>query len=962
MSYFSDLYLEVKYPVETDSSAGLRNAQIGALHAIAAHATLEPQDTSVIVMPTGSGKTTVFMLSPYILRKTKVLIVTSSAMVREQIVEEYTELRTLKNIGVFSENVQPPNVFEAVHMFSEDQSNDMFAADVVVATDRAAVSISENEIKTIFDYVIIDEAHHIPAPTWQKIICNMKHAAALLVTATPFRLDKKKIQGTHIYNYPLSKAYRDGIFGEISFVPIEEAPEKDKCIAVEAERVLNNDNLAGNDHYLMVRTNTKERAKELEALYKKVTNLNLKRIDSSMSYNVVKQTINELKTHKLQGIICVKMLGEGFDFPNLKIAAIHDPQKSLASTLQFVGRFARTNGDNIGTAKFIAMNDETLRIENRKLYTSDSIWQDMIISMSEEKINAELSNSEAIKQFSGHENAQELISLHNIRPNCHARVYRVQEFNLYSGFPDELLVGDNIYRNSDNNTVIGIAIKNDTPLWLDGNQAVNIEYNLFIVHYQAETQLLFIYSQQKTEVVYESIAKSFCKSHQKIARGEMHRVLAGFSNYEFFNTGMQNRYAEKGESYRIYSGSNTAASIDKHSGAMLSAGHAFCKVTQSGENMTIGYSSGSKLWSSTYVSIFEYISWCDLLGKKIVNSALVVKTNTNYDNLPIPREILQYSDNILFGFFNEKVYLSPPSLRINGSDEIIGELINGYIKIVGTAEDGQGINFDFVHEDKSERFTCNRDGRYVSQSNYFLCRNGKHAISLSEYFSENPLIFKDAEDTVYIGNEVFCGNVNFEMYDQSKIISFDWIGENTDVTKEFRSDKLIVEKGKKTIQENLEILLKKDNNYSHIIFDHGSGEIADYITLKSEGSIIKVELYHCKAKKGEHYNFSVEDVYEVAQQSIKSTVWVKSKAILLNKIISRITGSTVDKKMVRGDVKTLKELLKSQRLMEVTVYIVQPAISKSAPMKDAISTILSAASFYIHHTGRVKELKVMGSP
>ena len=60
----------------------------------------------------------------------------------------------------------------------------------------------------------------------------------------------------------------------------------------------------------------------------------------------------------------------------------------------------------------------------------------------------------------------------------------------------------------------------------------------------------------------------------------MNRVLAGFSNYEFFNTGMQNRYAEAGESYRIYAGSNTAASIDETTGMMLSAGHASSAISQ----------------------------------------------------------------------------------------------------------------------------------------------------------------------------------------------------------------------------------------------------------------------------------------------------------------------------------------------------------------------------------------------
>ena len=347
----------------------------------------------------------------------------------------------------------------------------------------------------------------------------MKHAASLLVTATPFRLDKKEIQGSQIYNYPLSKAYRDGIFGSISFLPIDEAADKDKLIAIEAERVLLNDRSDGYEHYLMVRTDTKDKAKGLEELYKENTSLRLRRIDSSMTFGTIQRTIKALRNKELDGIICVDMLGEGFDFPNLKIAAVHEPQKSLASTLQFIGRFARTNADNIGTAKFIAMNDEALRIENRKLYTSDAVWQDMIIEMSEEKINCDLENSKAIKQFSRPENGQDTISLHNIRPNCHARVYRVTGFNIAGVFPEELSVGENTYRSSDTNTIVGIATINNTPLWLESNQPLNTEVNLYIVHYQVETGLLFIYSQQKTELVYKfNSRKLFVYSHNKIPR------------------------------------------------------------------------------------------------------------------------------------------------------------------------------------------------------------------------------------------------------------------------------------------------------------------------------------------------------------------------------------------------------------------------------------------------------------
>lgn len=956
MSYFSELYTEIKYPIATEHSVGLRNAQIGAIHAIASHSTLEPLDAAVIVMPTGSGKTTVLMLAPYLLQKSKVLIVTPSAMVRGQIVDDYKQLKTLKAIGVFCNDVTPPIVYEAEHLFSAEQINDISDADVVIASHQVAASISESEIKLLFDYVIIDEAHHVPAPTWQKIINNMKHAASLLVTATPFRLDKKEIQGTHIYNYPLSKAYRDGIFGSISFIPIDEAPDKDILIAMEAERVLLNDRADGYDHYLMVRTDTKEKAKGLEELYKAKTSLRLKRIDSSMSFGTVHRTIKSLRGKELDGIICVDMLGEGFDFPNLKIAAIHEPQKSLASTLQFIGRFARTNAENIGTAKFIAMNDEALRIENRKLYTSDAVWQDMIIEMSEEKINCDLENSEAIKQFSRPENGQDTISLHNIRPNCHARVYRVTDFNLEGVFPEELSVGENIYRSGDTNTIVGIATTNDTPLWLESNQPLNTAVNLYIVHYQTETGLLFIYSQQKTEVIYESIADSFCESHTKIPRNEMNRVLAGFSNYEFFNTGMQNRYAEAGESYRIYAGSNTAASIDETTGMMLSAGHAFCKVNQGGTDATIGYSSGSKFWSSSYLPIPEYVSWCDTFGKKIVNGKLEVKTNTNYDRLPIPTGISKYSNNIIFCFFPENAFLSPPSLRINGTDERIGLLTDADLNVISITPDGRGVVFDFIFGDVTERFVCNTMGEYASSTNQFLCRDGVHATTLAEYFTENPLLFKAADDTVYSGHEVLKGNITFEGFDQNRVVVFDWDEPNADITKEAEG----APKGKVTIQEAIKEHLLQGEQYSHIFFDHGPGEIADFLTFRPEGSFIKVELYHCKAMKGKQYNSSVEDVYEVAQQAVKSTVWIKSKTALLTKIQARIKGSSTSA-FLRGDLKTLKALLQSQKAMETMIYIVQPAVSKETTMNEPFGKVLSAAAFYIRHTGRAKELKIIGT-
>lgn len=505
---FLEGYKNINYPKETRNEPGLRNAQIGAIHSISSFFTINESNAAIVIMPTGSGKTSVLMMAPYVLGAKKVLVVTPSRMVRGQITEDYSHLRTLKRARVFNDEIQRPNVFEMEHLFKEEDVEYIKEAQVIIATPACALSLTKNtNTNILIDLVLIDEAHHVPAKTWEQILLNMKHAKQILFTATPFRLDNKEIKGDIVYNYPLSLAYRDGIFGEVQYIPIEEFFEKDKLIAKKAEEVLLIDREKGLDHYLMVRTNSKKNAVELEKLYKEITTLKLKRIDSSMSNSVIKKSIEDLKERKLDGIICVDMLGEGFDFPNLKIAAIHEPHKSLANTLQFIGRFARTNAKNIGVAKFIAMNDSELIIENQALYTSDSVWQEMIIDMSEQKITEEESIKKYIGEYQIFNDKKSVrvneLSLHGLRLNCHAKIYKVVGFNKTAQFPEACKIEFGPYLNEKDNTVIAIGKNTMSPKWFIGENVKDVENLLYLVHFQKETNLLFIYSQIKSEIVYE---------------------------------------------------------------------------------------------------------------------------------------------------------------------------------------------------------------------------------------------------------------------------------------------------------------------------------------------------------------------------------------------------------------------------------------------------------------------------
>jgi superfamily II DNA or RNA helicase len=98
----------------------------------------------------------------------------------------------------------------------------------------------------------------------------MKHTKKVLFTATPFRMDEKEIKGEMIYNYPLSQAYKDEIFGDIKYIPEKKSEEKDKLynqlISKKAEEVYLSDQEKGYNHFLMVSAKSKAKSKSLEKL------------------------------------------------------------------------------------------------------------------------------------------------------------------------------------------------------------------------------------------------------------------------------------------------------------------------------------------------------------------------------------------------------------------------------------------------------------------------------------------------------------------------------------------------------------------------------------------------------------------------------------------------------------------------------------------------------------------------
>lgn len=960
MSYFKENYSKILYPLAHEDK-GLRKAQLGAIHSIASHFTLK-NEPAVVVMPTGSGKTAVLMMSPFVLLANRVLIITPSRLVRSQINKELKSFEKLKYLETLLADTPDPRSKEIKEKINTiAQWEELRNYDIVVGTPFSLSPMIEtipDPPQDLFDLILVDEAHHSASYSWRGIIDAFPEAKVIQFTATPFRRDNKEVKGNFIYTYPLIEAINDNIFGEIEYVAVNPEPDLDNdvLIAKKAENIYNADKDGGYEHYLVVRTDSRKRADYLSDIYRNNTNLRLEVIHSNHSYRRIEQSIEKLQNGELDGVICVNMLGEGFDFPRLKIAAIHSPHKSLEITLQFIGRFARTNADNIDKAKFIAIPTD-IEIGSTKLYYEGATWPELITNLSQTRNEREKYVREVIRKFGKPEVSSfetEDLSLYSLKPYNHLKIYQVEDdvnINNDIEFPEQF---DVIYKSysEELNCAIYIVQEQLKPKWTD-LEFFRTEYHLFLFYYEKESKLFFINASKRTNLLFLHLVKQFSESYKNLPLVKIDRVLKDIENAEFFNIGMKNRVLNnQTESYRIIAGPSAQEVIKTTDGKLYDRGHIFGKAKENDNDITIGYSSGSKVWSHKYSQIPDIIEWCKVLANKI-NSDGVVKTNSNLDILNVGEVITEFpEDDIIVGLWNEHVYKKPIDITYvneNGA-EIQGLLTDLEINIDLEQSSKNEIIFtlnneDFVFPisfriDRAEMFSTEDD------VNKITIISSEDITNIIDYLNSEPINFYTSECSRIYQNQLFryIATISF---DKNSIKTIDWISEKVEIQNEAG----IPQTGFESIHTFFEKSLQ-NGDYDIVFYDHGSHEIADFVTLKEKESVIAIELFHCKASHSGKPGDRVGDVYEVTGQCVKSLMWLTSKEQFFKKLIDRVENREAGCFII-GDKTNLIRVLDNckQKSMDVSIMLIQPGITKKR-LSDKVARILASANDYIISTSQ----------
>jgi superfamily II DNA or RNA helicase len=962
------------------SIQGLRSPQIGALYSILAHVQ-NPEDRAIVVMPTGTGKTEVMLTALVANRFAKLLVAVPSDTLRTQISEKFISLGLLRPLGLLGGEARNPivGVVNSGFRSGVDLSAFINNANVVVTT-MSILTGCDSEQKTLiqstFSHLFVDEAHHSEAPTWSHFIDGFPKDAVYLFTATPFRTDDKKLKGKFIFNFSLKNAQAQGYYKTINFIPIRlyNQQSADQEIARKAVERLRADRAAGFNHLIMARCANKKRAKEVFEYYRIHTDL-----DPIMVYTGVPglaKKIEEVKEKRHAIIICVDMLGEGFDLPELKIAAIHDPRQSLPITLQFIGRFTRTSYTALGQASFVAnIADPPIKADLDHLFAKDADWNLLLPNLSGEATAREINFRHFLEGFQHLD--ESVIPFQQIRPALSTEVYRHNSItwrpnNWREGIPrlDTFEHQFSSY-NPHESTLVIILGKISLVDWGDFDTVQNVEWDMVVVVWDLRPNVNRVYVNYSFDKFNaKKLLGAVMEGEVEIVNGmDVFKIFHEVRRLSVFNFG--GRRGRAGDiSFQSYFGRGVQDGLNLLEQGQLVKNNIFGLGYRDGDKITLGCSTRGKIWSYARGNLDELRAWCSEIGDIITDPA--INSNTVLEHTLFPSTVserpalmpisVEWHHEMLghpefrYVFFIEGVQVNLFDIELNIVEVPITDNIrfsldaNGY-SIVFELELGSRP----VGEDVMSSWQITK----VTTTPVQVSIGGNAAFDAIEFFTEfTPTIW-------FADSSYLYQNQHVKLRERLGGIPLDNIIEDTWTGVALNRESQGVEPYERdSIQYYF--IEKIRNDYEIIYDDDGKGEISDVVAINDFDHYMDIHLFHLKYARGGTIGNNIENFYQVCGQAQKSLSWkVRSGRDFFDHLFARMEktdGGRTCSRLIKGnqeDLERLQGAAKYTKEMRFHIYIGQPGFRK-AGVSPEILLLLGSTYHYLHTIGNV-DLKVYSS-
>ena len=943
-----------------DRPNSLRRPQIAALHSIIGYQSSGLSEPGIVVMPTGTGKTET-MLSWLVAQcPSRVLVVVPSTALRDQIASKFETLGILQQEGIVGPRAMRPCVGKLERRLSgEDEARAMIAAcNVLVATPNA-IHANGAPVRDVlyagFTHLLVDEAHHAPATTWTEIIRSFAGRPVLLFTATPFRRDGRTLPGRVIFRFPLREAQKEGYFSTIDFTAVLDLDDDDESLALAALKRLRADLEAGYQHVLLARVGKKSRADEVHAIYSRLAPEFVPQVlYDSIPARRRKEALEAIRTQVSRVIVCVDMLGEGFDQPTLKVGAFHDSHKSLSSMIQLIGRLARTASPvPIGTASvFVRQDPQQALSPLRFLLREDPDW-DKVLSDVTERATQHADDVSAFEASFDDAPADVPVGLLEPKMSAIAFATSATEWDPFAArrVYDESILDDLISAGADNCVAWLVIETVDDLRWGDIPSLRATNYTLVVMHLDRARGLLYIHGSDTTRK-YDDLAEAVLGHDPAPVNGyDTFRVFAKLDRLIPTNIGLLDA-RDRDKRFSMHVGSDVETALSEAERSHKANTHVAAKAIENGDRVTIAASLSGRFWSMRSApNLADWCRWCEEQGAKLRDSS--VDIHSLFRDMIIPVDVKERPPYPLLALeWPWDLYIGNGTSSKVGHDGSSFLLTDAEFRVDDYSTAGP-LKFAVV----TPVWEIPYEGDFGATGVHYrpagsvdaevVARRGV-TVPLSVWLNNHkPTLLLSGDRMITGDDRLLAPRTGIAPYPREALHDLDWAAHGVNIQVESQG----AERRPDSIQAFMARHLMQTQTFDILIDDDRSGEAADLVGVRIDHGDLLVTLVHCKYSTAATPGGRLADLYEVCGQAMRGARWRDNGAMpLLEHLDRRVqayTRRTGDTAFEVGDRATLFRVRQQapQLFPRVTTLIVQPGLSIAASTDEQLRLISGAASY-----------------
>ncbi|MBF6314066.1 DEAD/DEAH box helicase family protein [Nocardia farcinica] len=941
------------------SRPSLRRPQIGALHSIVGYQSSGLTEPGIVVMPTGTGKTETMLAWLVAQRPERVLVVVPSSALRDQIASKFETLGILQQEAIVTPGVIRPRVGRVAGRFDDEESAAAFVAacNVVVATPNAIHASAADMRRAFFSgftHLLVDEAHHAPARTWTEIIRAFGERPVLLFTATPYRRDGLTLPGRVIFRFPLREAQKEGYFSTIDFTAVLDLDDDDEALARAALSRLRRDLDAGHEHLLLARVGSKSRADEIHRLYSRLApEFAPKVIYDSLPASKRDAAIRAMRERSSRVIVCVDMLGEGFDLPTLKVGAFHDTYRSLSPMVQLIGRLARTSSPvPIGTASvFIRQDPKQALSPLRFLLREDPDWDKVLSDITERATE----RADEISEFEASfvDNPPD-VPVGLLEPKMSARAFATttadwEPLAAHTVYGEAIL--DGLISINRDDSIAWFVIETVSELrWGDIPSLRATDYTLVVLFYDRAQGLLFVHCSDTKRSLDDLVEAVVGHEPTPVNGYDTFKVFAKLDRLVPTNIGLLDA-RDRDKRFSMHVGSDVETALTEAERTHKANTHVAAKAFQEGERVTIAAALSGRFWSMrTASNLAEWRRWCHDQGAKLQDSSVDVRSLFRDMIIPVDVKVRPPYPFLAVEWPWELYVGTGTSSRLTYGDKGV-PLTDAGLRIDDYGIDGP-LRFSVV----TPTWELPYEGRFGSTGVHYRARGDEAAVEggrgtttpLSTWLNNHkPTLLLSGDRLITGDDRLLAPRTELPPYPRENLRSLDWATAGVDITVESQGP----ERREDSIQAFMARYLRENQTFDVLVDDDRSGEAADLVGIRVDGGDLHVTLVHCKYSSKPDAGSRLADLYEVCGQAMRGARWRDNAALpLLERLDRRAVGYTRrfgGSAFEIGDREVLFRIRQQASLLfpRFTTIIAQPGLSIVSASDEQLRLIAGAASY-----------------